>query len=110
MVAIMGKDLDPFLENLFAEAERPLDERAFMKDLLAELQQVQRVRTRRRMVVAVAAVMAAFLVMPTVLEQTASVVRLAVSWIEKAPVSVYWTVSTFVGIWVIVRSSRLGRR
>jgi hypothetical protein len=107
MVAIMSNDLDPFLEKIFAEAERPLEEHAFMRELLAELQRVQRGRTRRRMAVAVAAVLAAFGVMPTVLEQTASFVRFTVSWMDNAP-SVCWTVSTFIGIWVMVRTGRPG--
>jgi hypothetical protein len=110
MVAIMSNYLGPVLENLFAEAERPLEEHAFMSELLAELQRVQRGRTRRRIAVAVAAVLAAFGVMPTVLEQTASFVHLVISWMESAPPTVYWVMSSFIGIWVIVRTGRLGRR
>jgi phage tail sheath gpL-like len=110
MVPLMSDDLDPFLKKIFAEAEPPLEDHAFMRELLAELQRVQRGRTRRRMALAVAAVLAAFGVMPTVLEQTASFVRFTVSWMDNAPSPVCWTVSTFIGIWVMVRTGRPGRR
>lgn len=110
MVPLMSDDLDPFLRNIFAEAERPLEEHAFMRELLARQTRLQSVRTWRRIVLAVAALVAAFLVMPTVLEQTASFVRFAVSWMDDAPSPICWAVSTFIGIWVLVRTGRPGRR
>lgn len=110
MVPLMTDDLDPFLKNIFAEVERPLEEHAFMSAVLADIMRAQRGRARRRIVLVVAAVAAACLVMPTVLGQTASFVRFAVSWMDNAPLPIYWTVSTFIGIWVMVRAGRPGRR
>lgn len=106
----MSNDLDPFLKTLFVEADRPLEEGAFMREVLAGLQRIQRRRTLRRIVLAVAAVVAVVVVMPMVLEQTASMVNLVMGWMDGAPSPVYWTVSTFIGIWVILRTGHLRRR
>ena len=106
----VSDDFDPFLKNIFDKAERPLENQAFMRELLADLTRVQRGRTRRRMAFAVAAVVVALLVMPAVLEQTAAFVRVGMSWMESIPAPVYWAVSMLIGIWVMVRTGRLGRR
>lgn len=110
MVPLMSDDFDPFLKNIFDKAERPLENQAFMRELLADLTRVRRGRTRRRMAFAVAAVVVALLVMPAVLEQTAAFVRVGMSWMESIPAPVYWAVSMLIGIWVMVRTGRLGRR
>jgi hypothetical protein len=114
MVTPMSDELDPRLLALFAEKHEPLPSTEFVEAFLEKMDRARRIRTFSRIAMTVVAVLAGAWVMPSVLNQSAVVVRaIGEHSTSYAPLVISpwgWAVSMLIGLAVIIRTGGLRRR
>jgi len=100
--------LDSELSKRFAQAHQPLIGGEFLAALLVKIERAQRIRLRRRILLAAAALIVASLYMPMVLEKTAWAVRAVgefpPAYAELLITPAGWAISMFVAICVVLRT------
>jgi hypothetical protein len=114
MVTPMSDELDPKLLALFAEAHEPLHDASFVAAFLKRMERARRVRTAGRIAMTVIAVFTAVWLMPSVLDQTASIAQaIGDRSSSYGPLIISpwgWGISMFIGLAVLLRTGALRRR
>jgi hypothetical protein len=114
MVTRMSEETDAQLLALFARSHETLPSEEFMETLWAGIERARRVRTLRRVVMIVAAAILAAWIMPSVLQSTASAMRIAGEYSESVGALIIspagWVVSTLIALGVLVRTGALRLR
>lgn len=113
MVTPMPDELDPQLLALFARAHEPLRSTEFVEAFLAKMERARRLRTMGRIAMTVVAVLAGAWIMPSILNQTAVVVRaIGEHSAHYVPLVISpwgWAVSMLIGLAVLFRTGALRR-
>jgi hypothetical protein len=114
MVTPMSEELDPKLLALFADTHEPHHSAEFAAAFLTRMERARRKRTTSRIAMTVIAIFAGAWVMPSVLDQSAVVVRaIGEHSMSYTPLLISpwgWAVSMLIGLAVIIRTGGLRRR
>src|SRR5258708_23003185 len=114
MVTRMTDEMDEKLLTRFARAQERLPDAAFMQTLLTRMQQARRVRSMRRIAMAVVLMTLAAWIMPSVLASTAAVMRVVADQAPSIGALIIsplgWAVSMLIGLGVLLRVGALRRR
>jgi len=109
----MSNEWDPELSRAFARAREPLHDDLFIATLLQKIDRVRRRPLWRQIFVAAAVVLIVAVNLRSVLDETASAVRLVA---DAAPAYTEWVISPWkwagsmlIGAWVVLRTRRSRR-
>ena len=113
-VTRMSDEMDEKLLTRFARSQERLPDAEFMQTVLAGMQRARRVRSMRRIVMAVVLMILAAWIMPSVLDSTAAVVGVVADQAPSIGALIIsplgWAVSILIGFGVLLRARALRRR